>query len=121
MISGALRTEIQRFAPRTQDAARDLLMRTLATLVERSATDDPAARLAYRAFAEHVAVQLGVLGADGSRVEQALDALDDLVEDPARLPALRQALRAFIQRFELQCDETVHVPRRRADVRVSAA
>ncbi len=121
MIAGALRTEIQRFAPRAPDRARDALMHALATLVECSSPEDPAGRLACHAFAEHVAVELGAPGADRSRVEQALDAIDELVEDPAQLPGLRQALRAFMLRFERQCEETVRLPRRQTDVRISAA
>jgi len=145
MIASALRSEIQPFcvtacerfpagdlvrcAASAQRVVRGMragtpedklpAMRALTSLVERAASEQVAASLAYRALCECMVAQLGLESADG--FEAALDALDDLVQDPAQLPPLRLQLRAFIEHFEQLCQEATRAPRRQPDLSVSAA
>lgn len=104
-------------------AAEEVLpsTRALTVLVERSVKDAPAAFLAYQALCEFLVTQLGLEGGSLDRVEQALDAIDDLVQDPAELPLLRQSLRGFIHHFEQLCQESTRAPRRQSERHVSAA
>jgi hypothetical protein len=144
MIASALRSEIQPFcitacerfpagdlarcAASAQRAMRGMrvgapedklpAMRVLTSLVERCAPES-ATHLAYRAMCECLIAHLGLQSADA--FEEALDALDDLVQDPAQLSPLRQQLRTFLGYFEQLCQEATRAPRRQPDLNVSAA
>jgi len=116
---------------------------SLLALLDRGARDGTPAHLAHKAFFQYLAAEnglswiqmveercgipeeaLGFLGSareecrDG--VEEVLDAIDDLVDDPARLPGLRDELREVIEHFDQLCVEVAHVDRR-AGLHVSAA
>jgi hypothetical protein len=147
MIACALRTEIQLFCAAASDGlpeadlARCALAahrlthgravdtaeaalpsaRALTLLVERSVKEAPAAFLAYQALSEYLVAQLGLEGGSFDRVEEALDAIDDLVQDPADLPVLRESLRRFTLHFEQLCHEVTRAPRRLSEHHVSAA
>lgn len=147
MIASALRTEIQKFCAAAPDrlpganlarcalAAHRLThgravvtaeeglpsLRALTLLVESSTKDAPATFLAYRALTENLVAQLGLEGGNLDRVEEALDAIDDLVQDPRQLPILRERLRHFTNRFEQLCQEAPRATRRQSERRVSAA
>jgi hypothetical protein len=95
--------------------------RALTALVERSVEAAPADFLAYQALCEYLVAQLGLEGGSFDRAEEALDAIDDLVEDPAQLPTLRESLRHFVKHFEQFCQEVTIAPRRQSERRVSAA
>jgi len=95
--------------------------RALTALIERSVEAAPADFLAYQAICESLVAQLGLEGGSFDRVEEALDALDDLVEDPSQLPTLRESLRHFVDHFEQFCQEVTLAPRRQSERRVSAA
>jgi hypothetical protein len=104
---------------------------------------DDAAGLAVRAFFQYVAAENGVAwirmlqercgiprdafaflgrGQDEcrDRVEEALDAIDVLVDDPTQLPVLREQLREVIGHFDRLCEEIAHGAGL-GDVHVSAA
>lgn len=147
MIGAALRTEIDLFwqnaierseidtlsrcAVATQRMAQGLgdgrgdeslpSMRAMAELLDRAAEAQPAALLAYRALAEHLVAQVLPSSAASAAREQALDSIDDLVEDPADLPVLRAALNTFCGHFHRLCQEATRAPRLRADLTASAA
>ncbi len=147
MIAAALRTEIDLFwqyalersemdtlarcAVATQRLAHGVgdgsgddslpSMRAMAELLDRAALAQPAALLAYRALAEHLVAQALPSSAASAAREQALDSIDDLVEDPADLPVLRTALSTFCGHFHRLCQEATRAPRRRADLTASAA
>ena len=147
MIAAALRTEIDLFCTRVLERSEletlaccalatqrmtqgvrpvtgdDSLpsMRVLADLVDRAARSQPGAFLAYRALAEHLATQVGHAEAADAAREMAFDTIDDLVEDPAELPVLRNALTTFCEHFEHLCQEATRAPRRRDALTASAA
>jgi len=147
MIASALRTEVMRLASRISSgterdqlarcsgslqrlvrglsapASEDALpsLRALASLLERSERDESAECLVYRAFAEHLAAEVGLPSADRDRVEAALDSLDEHVADPRRLAPLRQALRTFAEHFDRFCQEVSRAARRSAVLAASAA
>lgn len=147
MIAAALRTEMDLFwqhalerserdtlarcAVATQHLAQGLgvdcsdeslpSMRAMAELLDRAASAQPAALLAYRALAEHLVAQVLPSSAASAAREHALDSIDDLVEDPADLPVLRTALNTFCSHFQRLCQEATRAPRRRADLTASAA
>ena len=148
MIGSALRREIQSFTSTASDGRfdRETLARCgsalmkltrgvrigasddgspstslLAALVERSSLEAPEVYLAYRAFGEFFAAQLGLSDADADRAEASLDAIDDIVQDPAELPRLRAQLSRFTDHFRLLCQEAQRAPRRQFEHRVSAA
>ncbi len=95
-------------------------VQTLSALVEHAAVGCPALLSAYRAFGDHIVTRAGL---DDCReeVEQALEAVDDLVVDPQDLPPLRQQFLRFIECFEQFCQEVTSDPERRTELRVSAA
>jgi len=110
--------------------------------LDRAVADSPS-RVALRAFFQYLAVENGVpwirmmqercgfppeafafIG-DGqdecrSRVEEDLDVIDAIVDDPQQLPVLRNELRAMISRFDRLCEEVSRVEHR-GEVHVSAA
>lgn len=138
--SGAVRV------PQVTDAMRDLVSFILAT-IER----EPVLYLSYVLFAEYFTVVIGPewvrlldercgiprgsmtvianhIELDVDHVEHALDEIDDLVGDPALLPAMREVLRESMARFEQFCVELAdayegHDEQRRAvdSAHVSAA
>jgi hypothetical protein len=119
MIASALRTEIQQFCAEASVGRleADLARRALAA----HRTEGPAAVLAYEALCEYLSAQLGLEGASLDRFEGTLDAIDDLVEDPAELPVLREQLRRFCEQLEQTCQEANRAPRRKPERHVSAA
>jgi hypothetical protein len=147
MIASALRAEIERSCAVASDGVSaadlarcalavhqlthgravgnvgDALPSTLALtiLVERSAKEAPAAFLAYQALCEFLVAQLRLEGGSFDRVEEALDAIDDLVKDPVELPVLRESLRRFVHHFEQLCQEVTCASRRQSERHVSAA
>lgn len=147
MIGSALRSEIRRCCaalsdgPPETDLARCALAahrlmhgrqgvsteealpsaRALTALIERSVEGAPADFLAYQALCEYLLAQLRLEGGSFDRAEEALDAIDNLVEDPAQLPTLRESLRHFAKQFEQFCHEVTLAPRRQPERRVSAA
>jgi len=147
MIASALRTEIIRLTSRICDgnergqlarcsgslqrlvrgltaaANEETLpsMRALVALFERSERDEPAECLAYRAFAEHLAAEIGLPSADRDRIEAALDSLDERVADPRQLAPVRRALTTFAEHFDRFCQEVSRAARRSADLAASAA
>lgn len=107
---------------------------SLPRLLDRLETGsrDEAVGLACRAFFQHVAAENGLgwlrsmqercgiptealafLGSGReecrNRAEEALDAIDALVEDPTQLPVLRAHLRDAIAHFDRLCEEVKHV------------
>jgi hypothetical protein len=121
MIASALRAEIQRFL--LADADRllegDLARVAPGALLERDREAAPAAFLACQALCESLAAHFEGRSLDG--FEAMLDAIDDLVQDPAELPVLRESLRRFTQHLEQLCQEATRAPRRQSDRHVSAA
>lgn len=115
----------------------------LVGLLGSSSQQDHASRLALRAFFFHLAAENGRSFVDvlESRCglpaetlafvasdrdvcmdgrEEALDALDVVVEDPARLSGLREGLCAVIEQFDKLCEGAVRLGRS-DDIHVSAA
>ena len=147
MIASALRAEIQHFCEAAPDGLTDAdfarcaiaahrltrgravavaedglpSIHALAILVERSAKEAPAAFLACQALCESFMAHLGLDDGAFDRAEAALDAIDDLVEDPAALPELREHLRRFVEHFEQLCKEANRAARRPSEQHVSAA
>ena len=120
MIASALRTEIQEFV--VADSGRLVdgdLARVALDLLGRGRHGGPAAFLACQAFCESLVAHCE--GRSLDRVEAMLDAIDDLVVDPAELPALRESLRGFIAQLEQLCLEAPIAPRRQSERHVSAA
>ena len=102
-----------------------------------------AGRLSHQAFFQYVAADIGLpwmrmverrcgiprgvfsfLGEGRetcrNRLEEALDAIDAMVEDPTALPALRDHLRDVVRRFDRVCEEASRVGAV-GELRVSAA
>jgi hypothetical protein len=148
MIASALRTDIERFYgaaceravdrgdfERCAAAARRLVVgrrvgapeetlpatRALSNLVQSAAAEQRAAVLSFRAICEYMAARLGLEGASLECVEETLDAIDDMVQEPSELPLLREQLRRFTAQFEQMCQESTRVVRTRPDLHVSAA
>ncbi len=147
MIAAALRTEIDRFCqsalersePETLEpcalAAQRLTrglrcgsgeeslpsMRELGELLDRTAEREPASALACRALTEHLVAQVVPSPGASAAREAALDAIDDLVDDPTCLPVLRSALATFSEHLQRFFQEATRAPRRRGDVTASAA
>jgi hypothetical protein len=121
MIASALRAEIQQFLAADPDGLvhGDLAGLALRVLLERDPEKAPAAFLACQALCESLAAHAE--GASLDRFEATLDAIDDLVQDPAELPALRDSLRRFMQRLEQLGQEATRAPRRQSEHHVSAA
>jgi hypothetical protein len=121
MIASAMRAEIQQFLAADSSRLVDEELARLATgmLQERDREEAPAAFLACQALCESLAARFE--GRSLDRFEAMLDAIDDLVQDPAQLPPLREQLRGFIERVEQLSLETTRAPRRQSEHRVSAA
>jgi len=121
MIASALRTEIQQFLAAHSDPVvkEDLAHLAIRVLLERDREKAPAAFLACQALCE----SLTAYSAGGSldRFETTLDAIDDLVQDPAQLPPLREQLRRFMERIEQLSKDASRAPRRQPEPHVSAA
>jgi hypothetical protein len=121
MIASALRAEIQTFLAADSDRLvhGDLARLATGILQERDREKAPAAFLACQALCE----SLTACSERGSldRFEATLDAIDDLVEDPAQLPVLREQLRRFMDRIEQLSLEASRAPRRQPEPHVSAA
>jgi hypothetical protein len=96
-------------------------MRALGDLIERAARSQPAVFLAYRAVTEQLALHVAPSPGSARAREEALDTIDDLVEDPTELPELRDAVVTFCDRFQRLCQEAIRAPRRSNDLTASAA
>lgn len=143
MIACAIRHEIQRFLAAAEDRLDPNELRRCGlvavdairgapgsvgascppALMEQlaAADDDEATALALLAFAEFLAVRVGIPNASLDRAEAALDRLDDLVQEPVELNPLRQRLRAFLDVFMRICLEAHRAPRRPLELQSSAA
>jgi len=121
MIASAMRAEIQQFLAADSSRLADEELARLATgmLQERDREEAPAAFLACQALCECLTARFE--GRSLDRFEAMLDAIDDLVQDPAQLPPLREQLRGFIERVEQLSLEATRAPRRQSEHRVSAA
>jgi hypothetical protein len=120
MIASALRTEIQEFLVADSDRRVDgELARVALDLLARGRHGGPAALLACQAFCESLVAHFE--GRSLDRFEAMLDAIDDLVVDPAELPALRESLRRFTTQLEQLRLEATRAPRRQSERHVSAA
>jgi hypothetical protein len=122
MIASALRAEIQQFIVSDRDGlvTGDLARLALTMLANSTDSHGPAALLACQAFCESLVAHVGGLSLD--RFEATLDAIDDLVQDPAQLPMLRDRLRLFIEQVERRSQEVQSgAPRRQPALHVSAA
>ena len=121
MIASALRAQIQQVLASEPDgvANGDLARLALGVLLERDREQDPAAFLACEALCESLAARFE--GRSLDRFEATLDAIDDVVPDPAHLPRLREELRHFIERVEQLSQEATRAPRRQPVLHESAA
>jgi hypothetical protein len=121
MIASALRAEIQQFLLTDPDRRirGDLARLALGALRERDRDLTPATFLACQALCEFLVADGEGRSLDG--FEAMLDALDELVEDPAQLPSLRAQLRSFIEHIEQLFQESSRAPRRQPALHVSAA
>jgi hypothetical protein len=122
-------------------------MRALLAFIARTIDEDPALYLAYILFAEYLTVLMGpawlelleercgipraamsVIGnhaeLDKEHVQEALEEIDDLVGDPAKLPRLRSVLDETFVLFDRFCDDVTSTPEipheRSSSVRVTA-
>lgn len=147
MIAAALRTEIDLFCRSTVErceldalarcvlAAQRLTqglraggpeeslpsMRALGELLERAVETKPAVFLAFRAATEQLAMHVAPSSGAARAREEAFDTIDDLVEDPTELPALRDALTAFCDHFQRLCQEATRAPRLGTGLTATAA
>jgi hypothetical protein len=120
MIASALRAEIQQYLAADPDQLVDAnLARIALGALERDADEAPAALLACQALCESLMARFQ--GQSLDRFEATLDAIDDLVEDPAELPDLRKSLRRFIEQLDRLSKEATRAPRRQLEHHVSAA
>ena len=123
-------------AERTGAKAPDNVIPSMAALllhIEGLIEKDPSLYLAYILFAEQLIVLMGgewlslletrcgipktvmtVVGnhaeLDKDHVADALDEIDDLVGDPSKLPAMREALLSSMHKFDQFCVEVTSTP-----------
>lgn len=147
MIAAALRTEIDLFCRSTVERCEhDALarcvfatqrltqglraggdeeslpsMRALGELVERAVDTQPGVFLAYRAATEELVMHVAPSSGAARAREKAFDTIDDLIEDPTELPAMRDALNTFCDHFQRLCQEATRAPRRSTGLTASAA
>jgi len=133
-------------AKRTGATAQDGVTASMARLlvhIEGLIDKDPALYLAYILFAEQLTVLMGsewlellesrcgvprtlisVVGnhaeLDKDHVADALDEIDELVGDPSKLPAMREALLASISKFDEFCVEVTSTSKDRDAVQSSS-
>ena len=119
-VTGASRAPL---SPRNSASASDLVM-----YLEQTIDEDPALYLSYMLFSEYLVVLLGpewlrmleercgfprssmtMIGnhieLDREHVQEALDEIDDLVGDPAKLPRMRGVLVEILGHFDRFCAE----------------
>ncbi len=123
-------------ARKTGVVAPDAAVQTMTVLIhhiDALIEKDPALYLAYILFAEQLIVLMGgewlelletrcgipktVMSVVGNHVEldkdhvaEALDEIDDLVGDPSKLPAMRDALTSSMLKFDAFCVEVTSTP-----------
>ncbi|MBX3228075.1 MAG: hypothetical protein KIT84_27380 [Labilithrix sp.] len=106
--------------------------RELAAYIESAIDDHPAYYLAYAAFAEFITVMVGPtwvemlvqrcgiplealtvitnhIELDGAHAEEGFELMDDLITDPAMLPAMRKILAECMARYDNYCAECTAV------------